>query len=98
MSNPSTGSFRGEAEDSTVVIPISYIRSANLKLIERKYLLKLNSQKDSIINLQKLYISTQKNINDSIQKKLKKSYKREKYYLYGGGILLIGLTILSILK
>ena len=40
-------------------IPVSYIKKANIKLIERKYYIELNKQKDSIINFKNQYISSQ---------------------------------------
>lgn len=98
MNNHFTGSLRGEAEDSTVTIPISYIRNANLKLIERKYLLNVNSQKDSIINLQKLYINTQEDIYKSSVKQYNKKIKQQRNILYGSGAIILILAIVSIFK
>lgn len=48
-----------KSDTSKVIIPISYIKDANAKLIERIYLIKVNAEKDSIINLNKLYIKEQ---------------------------------------
>ena len=47
-------------------IPISYIKKANVKLIERKYYIELNKQKDSIINYKNQYINAQSMIIDTL--------------------------------
>lgn len=57
--------------DSTYVsIPISYIKLANKKLIERQLLIKTNIYKDSIILDYKKYIEEQDNINKSFQHRI----------------------------
>lgn len=61
--------------DTTITINIDYIRKANIKLIERKYLLKLNSEKDSIIDLKNDYINEQYIIIDSLNNKLITQHK-----------------------
>lgn len=94
MNNFSTGSFRGVAEDSTVVIPISYIRSANIKLIERKYLLESSIQKDSIIAMQKMYMTIQENINNINKKKYTRKVKRQRYGLYSCSVIIIVLSLI----
>lgn len=48
-----------QSDTNKVSVPISYIKDANAKLIERVYLLEVNKQQDSIINLNKLYINEQ---------------------------------------
>jgi len=48
-----------------VNVPIKFIREANVKLLERVYLIRINKQQDSIINLNNNYINNQKTtIND----------------------------------
>lgn len=79
---PSTG------KDSTVTINISDIRKINEKLIERKYLIVIDAQKDSIIDDYKQYVIEQENIIKDFQakiveqhdlnEKLNKSIKRKK--------------------
>lgn len=64
--NPSTGEVL-KSDTSKVIIPISYLRDANAKLIERIYLIKINAEKDSIINLNKSYIAEQSNIIKNFQ-------------------------------
>lgn len=103
-SSPSTGRLvQAITADTTIIvdtanvcIPIDYIRKANIKLIERKYYIELNNQKDTIINLKDKYIEEQNkaiidlqnriqisnNINESIKKDLDKQLKINKI-LYG---------------
>lgn len=89
--------FTGEqfVEDTCVNVPIRFIRSANDKMIERKYLLKVTEAQDSIIVLNKKYILQQDTIIDDLQNRilecnrintdLQNSYKRErnKKIIYG---------------
>ncbi len=64
--NPSTGGLL-KTDTANAVVPISFIRDANAKLIERLYLLKVNKQQDSIINLNKVYIFEQDKIIKDFQ-------------------------------
>ena len=89
--NNDTIPLRGsEQSDSlNVLISIKNIRNANVKLIERKYLIKELEVKDSIIDLKNKYIDFQvneidsyttyinnvENINEELSKKLKKYQK-----------------------
>ncbi len=89
-------------------IPISYIKKANIKLIERKYYIELNKQKDSIINFKNQYITSQQiiirelsndfyniqKINNDIKNNLKnqKSKNRVLSYTTAG---LIGFILLT---
>lgn len=100
------------ADTSVVKIPISYIKAANNKLIERKYLIKINNEKDSIINLQNNYIhsadSIIHNLNDNIyaanrinrniQESLSKEKKENKYLKIGIGGVVIGIITAIIIK
>lgn len=82
-------------EDTCVSVPIKYIRNANDKLIERKYLLKITSTQNSIIDLNKQYILQQDSIiadlknritkTNKINEDLEKQYKKErtKKIIYG---------------
>lgn len=54
-------SFTGKVQDSIVGIPISTIKVATIKLIERNEYKEISSQKDSIIENYKKYISLQDN-------------------------------------
>ena len=96
--------------DTTITINIDYIRKANIKLIERKYLLKLNSEKDSIINLKNNYIDEQYIIIDSLNNKLVTQHKvinnitedlnkqKKNIIIYSVGGTLIGIIIGLIIK
>lgn len=94
-------------EDSCTCVNIDIIRKANDKLIERKYLLKVNNAQDSIITLNNKYILQQDTvINDlkerivkinNINKDLQKQYERErkKKIIYGSvaGGCIVGIVI-----
>lgn len=96
--------------DTTIAINIDYIRKANIKLIERKYLLKLNSEKDSIIDLKDDYINEQYIIIDSLNNKLVTQHKvinnitedlnkqKKNIIIYSVGGTLIGVIIGLIIK
>lgn len=93
---------------SKVEVPISIIKKANVKLIERKYLIKLNKEKDSIIQFNNQYILIQKDLinklnynlaetqklNNDIQKDLDKQKRLKNTFIYttGGACLLIVLV------
>ena len=74
--------------DTIVEIPISSIRKANVLMLERKSLLNITTQQDSIICLQVRYIGEQDSIisgfkhkvaeNNRINEDLKKMYDRER--------------------
>ena len=98
-------------EDTCVTVPIRLIRSANNKMIERKYLLKVVDAQDSIIQLNNEYVLQQdtiindlKNrifetnrINDELQEQYKK--ERTKKIIYGSfaGAFLVA-TVVSIIS
>ena len=98
-------------EDTCVTVPIKLIRSANDKMIERKYLLKVTDAQDSIICLKTNYILQQDTIiNDlknriietnRINNELQERYKKErtKKIIYGSvaGALLVA-TVTSIIS
>lgn len=95
--------------DSIIEIKLELIREANAKLIERKYLLKINNQQDSIIKLKNDYINEQNTIIDTLQNKIinnqiinnnlqrdiKKQNNKIKTYSVGGFLIgvIIGLII-----
>ena len=70
---PSTGDL--QLSDTTVTIDINYIRFANAKLIERKYLLKVVDEQDSIINFKDNYIIEQKKIITNFQNRVNDAIK-----------------------
>ena len=60
--------------DTTVAaIPIYLIKQSNVKMIERLYLLEINKQQDSIIQLKDKYINEQQLIIDDFQNKIIKA-------------------------
>ena len=94
-------------EDSCTCVNIDIIRKANDKLIERKYLLKVNSAQDSIIILNNKYISQQdtvindlkerivkiNNINEDLQKQYERERKKKIIYGSVAGGCIVGIVI-----
>lgn len=70
---PSTGDL--QLSDTTVTIDIKYIRLANAKLIERKYLLNIVNEQDSIISFKDNYIIEQKKIITDFQNRIDNAIK-----------------------
>lgn len=60
-------------DSCNVAVPISYIRLTNEKLIERKYLIAINNEKDSVINGYSLYCVEQRNIIEDIKRDVQKA-------------------------
>ena len=101
-----------EADTTIVAIPIKYIRNANTKLIERLYLLEINKQQDTLINMKDSYINEQKRIITDFQKRIEEANKinqvvkqeldkqkiKNKVITYGAGATIIGLIIGIICK
>lgn len=108
---PSTGDYT-KADTTVATIPIYLIKQANAKMIERIYLIEINNQQDSIIDMKNKYISEQQSIitnfqkritdvnklNESIKKDLDKQKKRNKIITYGAGGVIFGLIIGLIAK
>ena len=108
---PSTGDYT-KADTTVATIPIYLIKQANAKMIERLYLIEINNQQDSIIDMKDKYINEQKSIitnfqkritdvnklNESIKKDLDKQKKRNKIITYGAGGVIFGLIIGLIAK
>ena len=108
---PSTGDYT-KADTTVATIPIYLIKQANAKMIERIYLIEINNQQDSIIDMKDKYISEQQSIitnfqkritdvnklNESIKKNLDKQKKRNKIITYGAGGIIFGLIIGLIAK
>ena len=107
----STGDYT-KADTTVATIPIYLIKQANAKMIERLYLIEINNQQDSIIDMKDKYISEQQSIitnfqkritdinklNESIKKNLDKQKKRNKIITYGAGGIIFGLIIGLIAK
>ena len=108
---PSTGDYT-KADTTVATVPIYLIKQANAKMIERLYLIEINNQQDSIIDMKDKYISEQQSIitnfqkritdvnklNESIKKDLDKQKKRNKIIIYGAGGIIFGLIIGLIAK
>lgn len=109
QSKPFTGDLI--ISDTVVSVSIDYIKKANAKMIERKYLIDINKQQDSIILLKDKYIKEQSiiindfkqkiiaanDLNKSITDSLNKQIKYNLIMLsVGGGIILGLITMLSI--
>ena len=108
---PSTGDYT-KADTTVATVPIYLIKQANAKMIERLYLIEINNQQYSIINMKDKYISEQQSIitnfqkritdvnklNESIKKNLDKQKKRNKIIIYGAGGVIFGLIIGLIAK
>lgn len=90
----------GYKSDTAIAkIPINLIRKANVKMIERIYLLDINKQQDSIIIMKDKYINEQKKIiidfqnrvnevnklNQSVNNSLKKE-KRKNNIILGSSV------------
>lgn len=98
--------------DTTVVVPINLIRKANTKMIERKYLIDVVNQQDSIIILKNAYIGEQNKVindfqnkvvqlnalNESINNDLNKQKTKTRIAIGGGLGVAIGLIIGIICK
>lgn len=97
-----------EQEDSiTVAVPISIIKKANERLIQRKYLIAIYYEQDSIIKYKDDYILHQNDIIDDMQNKiinanqlneelnqsLEKQKKTNKVIIYSGVGVAAGLLI-----
>lgn len=65
----STGELM-KSDTTNVIIPVDYIRRANIKLIERRYLLSISKEQDSIINLKDCYIAEQDSIIKDMQNRI----------------------------
>ena len=111
VNNSSTGSEL-YADSAFANVPVYFIKQANAKMIERLYLIDINNQQDSIIDMKDNYINEQHNIISDFQKKidndnkinkdmtkaLDKQKKRSRIIAYCGGISIIGLIISLIAK
>lgn len=102
--------LRARSSDVFVSVPISLIKEANVKLIERKYLIAINKEQDSIISLKDKYIIEQdsiinkqimqynsiSNLNKELNNKIEQQSKRNNI-IYGVGIGVIGALIISLI-
>ena len=80
-----------ESDTAKVVVPISLLRQANIKLIEREYYIELNQKKDTIIKLKDEQINI---LNEEV---LIKS-KRANLFGITAVVSLIGMIITILIK
>lgn len=109
-STPSTGGVL--KSDTAVIINIDYIRLANIKMIERNYLIYITNEQDSIIDMKDKYINEQQKViidfqkrvadanklNEAVKKDLEKQKTKNKIIGYGAGGIVLGLIISLIAK
>ena len=95
-----------------VELPISLIKKANERLIERKYLISIYYEQDSIIQFQNSYIANQSDIindmqdriiisnkiNEDLNNALDKQKKKNKIITYGAVGVVAGLLIGILIK
>ena len=113
QNNDDSFPLRGEADSSNVVsISSNDIKSANVKLLERKMLLEITAEQDSIIAFKDSYILEQERIikdfqnrvtkSNGINNDLAKSLDRQKKitYVVGGvaGAALLTTVVLILVK
>ena len=80
-----------ESDTAMVAVPISLLRQANVKLIEREYYIELNQKKDTIIKLKDEQINI---LNEEV---LIKS-KRANLFGITATVSLIGMIITILIK
>ena len=80
-----------ESDTAIVAVPISLLRQANIKLIEREYYIELNQKKDTIIKLKDEQINI---LNEEV---LIKS-KRANLFGITAVVSLIGMIITILIK
>lgn len=102
--SPSTGKVL-KSDTTYVTVPVNLIKQANAKMIERLYLIDINSKQEEILKEQSYYIDEQtKIITDfkqklvdsnnniiSIQNDLDRMKKRNKVITYGAAGVIVGL-------
>lgn len=108
---PSTGGV--ECSDSAVIaVPALLIKKANAKMIERKYLLLITNEQDSIILMKDKYINEQQKtivdfqqrvkevnkINQQINTDLAKQRSKFNAICWGGGGAIVALLIGLLIK
>lgn len=84
----------GDTIDVQVLIPISYIRKANVELTKYNYLKQIDAQKDSIINSYKLMTIDY----DKVSYDLHKEQQKTKLYKFTSIVCLIGCALVAIFK
>lgn len=100
------------SDTAVAVVPINLLKKANVKMIERNYLININKEQDSIIIMKDKYINEQQKIiadfqmrvnntnklNESIKLDLERQKRKNKIISYGAGGVIFGLLISLIVK
>lgn len=109
--SPSTGK-KLKSDITYVTVPVNLIKQANVKMIERLYLIDINNKQEEILNEQSRYIDEQtKIITDfkqklvdsnntiiSIQNDLDRMKKRNKIIICGATGVIVGLLFGVVIK
>ena len=108
-------SLRGSecsSDTAVAVVQINLLKKANVKMIERNYLININKEQDSIIIMKDKYINEQQKViadfkmrvnntnklNESIKFDLERQKRKNKIISYGAGGVIFGLLIGLIVK
>lgn len=97
---------------AVAVVQINLLKKANVKMIERNYLININKEQDSIIIMKDKYINEQQKViadfqmrvnntnklNESIKLDLERQKRKNKIISYGAGGVIFGLLIGLIVK
>lgn len=100
------------SDTEVAVVPINLLKKANVKMIERNYLININKEQDSIIIMKDKYINEQQKViadfqmrvnntnklNESIKLDLERQKRKNKIISYGAGGVIFGLLIGLIVK
>lgn len=87
-----------EQNDSLVLVPVSALRIANMKMTELKYEKEINANLRQIVSNDSIIIKDLKDINTNIQKDAHKYKKQRNLVSYFGAGLASVLTLLLIFK
>ncbi len=100
------------SDTAVAVVQINLLKKANVKMIERNYLININKEQDSIIIVKDKYINEQQKViadfqmrvnntnklNESIKLDLERQKRKNKIISYGAGGIIFGLLIGLIVK
>lgn len=100
------------SDTAVAVVQINLLKKANVKMIERNYLININKEQDSIIIMKDKYINEQQKViadfqmrvnntnklNESIKLDLERQKRKNKIISYGAGGIIFGLLIGLIVK
>lgn len=100
------------SDTAVAVVQINLLKKANVKMIERNYLININKEQDSIIIMKDKYINEQQKViadfqmrvnntnklNESIKLDLERQKRKNKIISYGAGGVIFGLLIGLIVK